>query len=95
MRAIGSRAERRGVSCFLFSRALSKRREKERNSEDGFEDLETLSLSWLGVESAPFVLFGFLFEKKKKERCSRILLWLFGELCGGVSTLGCVVVCAS
>ena len=38
---------------------------------------------------------GALLKIKKKERCCRILLWLFGESCGGVGTLGCVVVCAS
>jgi hypothetical protein len=59
---------------FFFPPLKLLRNGEKRDSEDGFENLEALSVSWLGGESVPFIVLGFLIGNKEKGRSCRILL---------------------
>jgi hypothetical protein len=51
---------------------------------------------WLGGESAPFVVLGFCLKiKRKDDDVTGFCCDGLESLCGGVGTLGCVVVCNS
>ncbi len=88
-----SRAEKEEGILFFFLRALYKQRKKKDN-EDGFKTLKVFSLLWLGGEFVPFVVFGFCLKIKRSgviEFCCDGL----ESLCGGIGTLGCVMVCTN
>jgi hypothetical protein len=96
-----SRKRREVSKVLFFSRAL--RKGKKRDSKKGFKSLEALPLSWLGGVFVPFrtlflflffVVLGFLFINKYKDRCCRILLRWFGELCRNGGDIGVTLWCA-
>jgi hypothetical protein len=90
-RAIESRAEKEKKLVRFFSSLELLRKGEKRDSEEGFESLEALPLSWLGGESIP-LFFWFLFVNKKKGQCCRILLRWFREFSGG--DIGVASLCA-